>query len=294
MSDSWTDGFSESDGESEGNWIEQASNGPDDFEDRLEDGLTKFLQKKIDESDDRHGYHPSQGYGLCTRKKALMQFYQKEDIITPDLQMRFDIGHMYHEMIQEKWLGPMGVLKGEWECPDCGYEEYGFMPEECVDCGRESSMYSPFVFNEVPVKDDQYGIVGHGDGILELDDLEPRLVDIKTTSWIKYARKGDTKKRYVYQLQIYMSLLGLDYGVIMFFDKKSAERHYVHIQQDDQFIEDYREKIEKDEDAKPILEDGIEEEMLEEEPFDRICSDKEVERAKNCPVSKECFKHEAP
>lgn len=189
----------------------------------------------------------------------------------------------------------MGILEGQlgFVLP-VGNTSYGLMPEECDDCGFQSSIFSPFIFKEVPVSDDEYGIVGHADGIVRVDDLPPRLMDIKTTSWIKHVRSGDTKKRYVYQLQIYMTLLDLDYGVIMFFDKKSNDRHYAHFKQDDQFIEDYREKIDRDEEAKPIIEDGVDIDTFEEEPFERICSNEDVQRAKHCPVSKECFKHEAP
>lgn len=72
----------------------------------------------------------------------------------------FDTGHEAHRKWQD-WLWGMGVQWGTWKCLNhlCEAVWEGTSPRECPTCQGHSIRYE-----EVPLEDLEYHLVGHGDG----------------------------------------------------------------------------------------------------------------------------------
>lgn len=85
----------------------------------------------------------------------------------------FAEGNNIHSKWQ-KWLWKAGILSGLWQCTDCDNLWYAISPDLCPSCSGARLHY-----REVPVRDDQYRILGHADG--EIQDKEGRaLIEIKS------------------------------------------------------------------------------------------------------------------
>lgn len=87
------------------------------------------------------------------------------------MENTFDYGHTAHRKYQ-RWLREIGVLYGLWECKDCSDQFFDLSPVACQRCGSVKVKY-----REIPVAGEM--ILGHGDGIVVLDDVY-RWLEIKT------------------------------------------------------------------------------------------------------------------
>lgn len=119
-------------------------------------------------------FHPSEICGdwfcprewlLCERDRSL---YLKRKV-NVNTQMRFDVGKWLHRMVQEK-LGNAGVLFGRWKCLRRCLDEkciqFGFKPgRECPEADKRGT-HALWVFDELPVQDDELLIDGSTDGLL--------------------------------------------------------------------------------------------------------------------------------
>ena len=118
-------------------------------------------------------FHPSEisGDRFCPREWLLCErdhsLYGRRKV-TANLQMRFDVGHSLHNMVQKK-LGNAGVLFGKWHCLRNCLEEkctaFGFKPKECLSV-KERKVRPIWVFDELRVRDDEFLIEGSTDGLL--------------------------------------------------------------------------------------------------------------------------------
>lgn len=88
----------------------------------------------------------------------------------------FAEGHNIHAKWQG-WLRDAGVLKGVWACSKhaCGHRWEATSPKECPECKTPEPLY-----REVPVKNEQFHILGHADGIVDTGKSEPFLIEIKS------------------------------------------------------------------------------------------------------------------
>lgn len=198
------------------------------------------------------GWHPSQLMDMCPRLEVFKQLMP--DVIVgsdkpdPRLQMIFDVGTALHSWWQEQYFGPMGTLKGIWRCSKCGFRTSTMttMPAYPHSCDKGDSVSGvPVVdasdmrrkirvganrywkFDEVPVVDKDWGIVGHSDGIYIFgrgQTSEEVVLDIKTAGPSFWTRGGIPYPENVFQLNIYMWLLGKTKGILLYIDKGGFEK----------------------------------------------------------------------
>lgn len=99
--------------------------------DQFRRDLNAFLAKQpADER--RPGVHVTDLLAPCFRKlmfKLLDPGYADIQVSGKDRKM-FDCGTMTHWWWQNRYFGPMGILRGSWKCSVCDSRKDGFMPKE--------------------------------------------------------------------------------------------------------------------------------------------------------------------
>lgn len=225
-----------------------------------------IVQKHREDSDRDHSYwHPS-ALGQCGLKN-LFDYYESQGL---DLGANYYVntrfieivkhGHSVHDRFQTL-LGNMGVLWGKWKCSNCGYihgegQLLGVpRPNECESCGqvkRETVATNPdgtprripnpiFKYVELTVHHPVLNIKGNTDGIIKLSETsEPECIDFKTCSkysWESSIGKGYPVDYHVTQLNIYMWLLGLNSGYILYENRNSMQHKEFHIQRDPRVVQ---------------------------------------------------------
>lgn len=93
----------------------------------------------------------------------------------PTLRLRnvFEEGHRIHAKWQH-FIGMTGRLKGRWECSACHHTWWAMSPPNCPECDDPRVLY-----REVPVEDTKHRIIGHADGMVEING-EDYLIEIKS------------------------------------------------------------------------------------------------------------------
>ena len=125
------------------------------------------------------------------------------------LQVTFDIGHAFHEFIQnsQEYLGRKKV--GWWRCSACGVKYFGRYPvQRCSSCNaypeafrhEEHSLSLP---EEIPVS-------GHPDDFLEIAPGDIRVVDYKSLSGDEFKKLTAPKAEHIIQVTGYMEYLQYD------------------------------------------------------------------------------------
>lgn len=189
---------------------------------RLFDYLDDF---EDDYSKDSY-FHVSSLYYMCPRcevyKAVLPPDKLPSDRLDAMTQARFDIGHAMHYWYQNKYLGPMGVLKGKWRCRRCHNVVNGFMPtttcEKCAGEGRKR--VKDWEFDETVVLSKKWNIKGKIDGILAPDG-EEYLMDLKTCKPSLFSKLQKPWPSAIFQVQVYMWLLKIQHGVLVYIDKSA-------------------------------------------------------------------------
>lgn len=101
----------------------------------------------------------------------------------PTLRLRnvFEEGHRIHAKWQQ-FIAMTGKLKGRWECGECGHRWWDKSPHNCPECDSKHVLY-----REVPVEDERHRIIGHADGVVEINGedylLEIKSVGLGTLRW---------------------------------------------------------------------------------------------------------------
>lgn len=219
--------------------------------------------------------HPSKLYFFCPREIIYRGLVPVKKKISAKLAAKFDIGHAMHWWYQNKYFGPMGVLKGCWRCC-CGNEEFGFMPKNfCSNCKMKA-----WEFVEPSVSISEYFILGHADGILEKDGKR-WVLDLKTIDPDMFKRLSEPLSSNVIQIRVYMWALNIDKGLLVYIDKSSNDDLPIkefEVEQDKKTIEDVIEKAN-------LIKKYIESKTLPA----RVCSNCEDKFAKMCPFIDICF-----
>lgn len=191
----------------------------------LTEPLVEFLGSVEDDYAKDGKFHVSSLYYMCPRcevyKKVLppgVLIDEKLDVIT---KAKFDIGHALHGWYQNRYLGPMGVLAGKWICLCCGNkvgsdEEMVVRPKKCPKCGKEGE----WEYDECLVSSPEWNIAGKCDGVilsrggkyvLDMKTSDPNLFEKMTTPWPSN----------IYQVQVYMWLLKIKKGLLLYIDKSA-------------------------------------------------------------------------
>ena len=229
------------------------------------DTYIRWNNKKSRHTRKYTSYHPSE-FGHCLRKAqyrryvemGLMDLEQKE--MDSKLLRLFEKGHNMQSR-WERYFEAMGVLRGVWKCKNfsCG-AEYGkdnkhgvFPPEKCSSCGCNR-----FYYNEVSVVNEELNFKGNADIILDfsnfvenkfngvrqafnIDNLptSPIVVDMKTANHDQFKKLSSTgpHQSYVIQQNIYIDILGCDYGLIIYENKNNSEVTAFKIEKDKKMME---------------------------------------------------------
>lgn len=248
--------------------------------------------------------------GMCPREEVLCSRHQvvREDNITSDLGMVFEIGHAIHWLMQNRVFGCTGRLIGRWRCTWCG-ETYGsfeeglaLRPESCLRCGAiagdkprvngrpdASTRAEAFFYVEQWVGNNKYRLGGHPDGFLV--DGDPRnyadddvvLLEFKSASQRNFfAYKKSPDFMHVIQCQTYMWLTGYRRAKVIYIDKstygmKAIAQH--DLDYDSELVERVKEAI-------VDVHEGIAGGRI---PPRSVCANDSCQRAKGCVVSGQCF-----
>ena len=150
-------------------------------------------------------FHVSQLHHPCLRYLYFSYFGEKQEFEPQTIRI-FDNGHGVHERLQD-YLQKAGVLKEL----------------------------------EFPVSDKEYQIYGRCDGVVQLNGKRG-VLEIKSINTKRFA--GDLpKKEHVVQLMMYLHLLGLRGGVILYECKDTQELKEFYMALDKEVVEKTLEKV---------------------------------------------------
>jgi len=247
---------------------------------------------------------------MCPREEVLCSRGQvvREDNISSDLGMVFEIGHAIHWLMQNRIMAPTGLLLGRWRCTWCGevygsYEEgLALRPESCLRCGavaedppRVEGRPDPsvrgeaFLYVEQWIGNHDYLIGGHPDGFMvdgdpaDFTDDDVVLLEFKSASSRSYyAYKKSPDFMHVIQCQVYMWLTGYRRAKVIYIDKGTYGMAAIaqhDLDYDPEIVERVKEAIEG-------VHKGIEGGLI---PERSMCADIDCQRAQGCAVSDTCF-----
>lgn len=247
--------------------------------------LIDFLAQTESRKDD--AYHPSQLPYWCTRREVFRRMHVPQTDaclentwVTPNLQARFDIGHALHWWYQNKYLGPMGVLMGDWKCQHCSHlQKECVMPEECSKCGDTALEYV-----EMSVNIPEYDIYGHCDGILNIDG-DVYVMDLKTIDPDLFTNIKKPYDSQTLQLRLYMHALCIQKGLIIFIDKSGRGDTPIKeflVEQDEEILQEVFNNIDE-------ARDYLRRKVL---PQRCNCKTKRSKDAKRCVFAELCFDDE--
>ena len=175
--------------------------------------LEKYLTKECAGVRPDDGYfHPS-GLSDCARKEVYEKLGFKRGSPSPKLVRVFNNGTYVHNRIQT-YLGDMGILKGNWQCPECTERWWGF---KYVNSGCKcSSKDKPEPrYLEVPIEDEVLKMRGHGDGIIVLNGQD-YLLEIKSINENGFKNLTGPMDKHRVQANLYMKNRGLKAVVFLY------------------------------------------------------------------------------
>ena len=242
--------------------------------------LGVYIKTLVDKPRKHNPVRASSLYDTCMRAEVLSKQYPRERW-KPDVktQMIFDIGTMAHWWWQNKYLGPAGLLFGNWKCSKCGVLRLeGLMPEAqavpCKECGALLVEYE-----EYEMFDEETGISAHSDGIYVGEDIRC-LLEFKTSGekyWTQTVKPGEN---HIFQASIYYWLLKLEKAKIIYINKTTGKPKEFTVDADMKMVEQGKKKaltiqsITADSDSKD---------------YKRVCFSKTMFKSKKCPWVEECF-----
>ena len=156
-------------------------------------------------------------------------------------RINFDVGKALHWWWQNKYLGPMQRLWGQWFCGRCEQSSTGLMPKACPSCAArrsilyqwtdesgkpQSAVVDNITYAEMLLVSDDLALSGHPDGLLvRRGETVPALLnELKTISTTNYDKLRSPESGYVDQIHAYMHILDMRSCMITYIDKgKSCE-----------------------------------------------------------------------
>jgi len=208
-------------------------------------------------------FHPSD-MGYCIRKAVKMRLGHEGKFYTiPKMQRTFENGHSTHARLQSHF-GDMGFLYGRWICSNCEFvigndSKIGVLkPSECPNCNNAKKTSavvddvgnivagpkSIFEYKELSVDDEEMELHGHTDGVLALNG-NLFVIDFKTCSKSVYDelnRRNEPLEAHVFQVNIYMYILGVPAAFLFYENKNSMEIKEFLLVQDNEIIEEVKKR----------------------------------------------------
>jgi hypothetical protein len=210
-------------------------------------------------------FHPS-AFGKCLRKMQY-QKYVSEGLmdapvqsVEPRMIRIWDTGHTMHSRWSQ-YMEDLGVLRGVWKCanPLCKHvhgEEAKigiFKPVKCERCDS-----SKFHYEEITIDHPELNFHGHCDQVLDFSNMDnefknsdqfkslssmidfmpssPIVVDMKTigkNQWSKLEKGAHFY--YIVQLTVYLHVLNLDMGIIIYERKDDSEIKMFKVTKNDEW-----------------------------------------------------------
>jgi hypothetical protein len=238
---------------------------------------------------------------LCARAEVLagtmgvkrdnsLEFYQ---------QLTFDMGKGVHWTVQNNVLPKLNVLVGEWQCADCGHVyggpgKYVLRPDSCtwntgnpLSCGKNpptsrQADESSLTYVEQFFQNEEYRVQGHPDGFLRMAGMKSDgVLEAKSISDRRFKDVKDVPDfGHVIQLQAYLWLTGLDWGLLLYWNKGAWK---------DPLVQHVVERDEDSIDGVKRLVTSIREGLKGGAVPDRICSSRDCKRAEECVMRDPCF-----
>lgn len=228
---------------------------------------------------------------ICPREEVLCATNKvpRTWAISADLNLIFQHGHGLHHQLQNDIMPAIGVLRGKWVCLGCGVMHGGPVPEgvrveewaearpdECPDCSS-----SEFTFHEAHLIDEEHRISGHCDGFLIMEGVPGMGILEGKSIKAGWEVQNVPKLDHVIQLQTYMWLADLQWGIILYWQKgenglNALIEHFV--ERDEDTIDNIKSTLRS-------IWDGVDGGPVP----DRICETYECKRAKGCAVKDACF-----
>ena len=210
-------------------------------------------------------FHPS-AFGKCLRKMQYQKYVSEGlmDVPVQSVEPRmiriWDTGHTMHSRWSQ-YMEDLGVLRGVWKCanPLCFHvhgeeEKIGiFKPAKCDKCDSDR-----FHYEEITIDYPELNFHGHCDQVLDFanmnDDFKnsvqfqslssmmqfmpssPIVVDMKTigkNQWSKLEKGAHFY--YVVQLTVYLHVLNLDMGIIIYERKDDSEIKMFKVTKNDEW-----------------------------------------------------------
>lgn len=196
--------------------------------------------------------HPLRGhrlYDVCPMEEALCSIHsvvRDSKKVHPALKAIFTMGTGIHTALQDHLLAP--YLVGAWRCNGCSklyrHEDGDVLirrPKRCTSKKCPNSNWEEDVVNnwhlpgfsyiEREIKHSQPHLVCHVDGLISMDttadvvniaDPSLEVLEIKSSgskSWDSLYKSGEPVPAHMYQLQMYMGLLGVKRGRLLYVNK---------------------------------------------------------------------------
>ena len=204
----------------------------------------------IETIDDREGNVPGKQRAssldkVCGRRSALAALHPHIRVvkrINVGRRINFDVGKALHYWWQNKYLGPMQRLWGQWFCAGCEASTHtGLMPKRCPECDRprvvihewvdsdgkpQSHKVDNITYAEMLLVSEELALSGHPDGLLvNRGEMTPSLLnELKSISTKNYDKLTKPEAGYLDQIHAYMHILGMRACMITYIDKgKSCE-----------------------------------------------------------------------
>ena len=212
-------------------------------------------------------------------------------------QRAMDVGTAFHEMEQQKYFGPSGLVVGHWACSNCHRKltkELKPMPTKpCTNVvnvlGATGTLvrtlpckkHGTWKYKELHLIHAQLNISMRIDLIVDCSDYRV-VVDIKSVGNGMWDRLTEPSPKDVIQLQIYMLMMDAQYGILRYVlkgDQSVNPKHFALVQ---------------DPKVKPWLNDyiGTVNKLVKERRWEDlvgVCNKKTQVRAKRCPFNFLCF-----
>lgn len=182
----------------------------------------KLLLEKDDERA-KDCFHPSE---LSTNNCIRSMVYNwikapitNPNTIQPRIKRVFDVGH-HKGFILQQYFWDMGILEGMYECVKCDHKWWDLSPRECPNCKAKLIIWDNLKYNEVPIHNKKWNIIGHSDGIiivegkrvlLEFKSIKNRDATTPKES-ITFDELNQAKLEHVYQANLYADALDEEHG----------------------------------------------------------------------------------
>ena len=234
--------------------------------------LDEFLGSQQDVKNEDGFVRASDLFDLCSRQRALQRQYNVVTVEqpSPSLRLIFDIGSAMHDMIRDKYLGPMQILYGDWRCRRCSALVTGLMPKFCR-CGPRAV----FTYDERLIRDPEWKIKARLDGQIINPMRGKGVLEIKSVDGKMFDALRAPLPEHVFRTVVYQWLTGLQWGVVLYAAKSmkfpSSFKDFV-VPYDASVIAQVKSTLTN------LRAGGA-----------RVCGSERDKRAERCPVRKQCW-----